>query len=276
LTVVGCSGSNSGSGSSGGGSPPNGGSPNTGGSQSTSAVGGNPAGGNNTQASTGGAGQGGGGTATGGSNPNTGGANAGGTTGNNTGGANAGGTSNVGGNNTATGGKATGGATGAGGTSAAGGTGTKAAGGTATTGGSAATGGSSSQPTTVCKTSANNNLWKDATVSTGSGTADVTVGTTEGQTWEGFGGAFNEKGWIALASGARTQAMTLLFSSTDGANFTWGRIPIGASDYASSRYTLDDTPSTGSDPTPNGETARPAADTALANFKIANGHETRT
>ncbi|HEY4186483.1 MAG TPA: glycoside hydrolase family 30 beta sandwich domain-containing protein, partial [Polyangia bacterium] len=66
------------------------------------------------------------------------------------------------------------------------------------------------------------------------------------------------------------QAMQLLFG-TDGAHFTWGRIPIGASDYATSRYTLDD--ANPANPTVNGESGRPAADTSLANFKIANGHD---
>ena len=72
--------------------------------------------------------------------------------------------------------------------------------------------------------------------------------TSPAQKWDGFGGAFNEIGWNVLTSSAmQTQAMTLLFSATDGANFAWGRIPMGASDYATSRYTCDDT---GTDVTP--------------------------
>ena len=35
--------------------------------------------------------------------------------------------------------------------------------------------------------------------------------------------------------------MKLLFDAQDGANFVYGRLPIGASDYAMSWYTLDDT-----------------------------------
>ena len=35
--------------------------------------------------------------------------------------------------------------------------------------------------------------------------------------------------------------MRLLFGATDGARFAFGRIPIGASDYAINRYTLDET-----------------------------------
>jgi glucosylceramidase len=38
-----------------------------------------------------------------------------------------------------------------------------------------------------------------------------------------------------------TRAMKLLFDPKDGANFVYGRIPMGASDYAMSWYTLDDT-----------------------------------
>lgn len=38
------------------------------------------------------------------------------------------------------------------------------------------------------------------------------------------------------------RAIRLLFSPSEGANFAGGRIPIGASDYAMTRYTLDDLP----------------------------------
>lgn len=64
-----------------------------------------------------------------------------------------------------------------------------------------------------------------------------------GQIWEGFGGAFNEQGWSHLvAAGLQDEALRLLFGD-DGCRFTFGRIPIGASDYAMDRYTLDETPS---------------------------------
>jgi glucosylceramidase len=48
------------------------------------------------------------------------------------------------------------------------------------------------------------------------------------------------------------QAIALLFGK-DGCNFAWGRIPIGASDYAVDRYSLNET----------------ANDTAMSNFSIA-------
>jgi glucosylceramidase len=106
-----------------------------------------------------------------------------------------------------------------------------------------------------------------------SGTADVTVNdTSEKQTWEGWCGAFNALGWSLLTSTAlQDEAMKLLFAA-DGAHFNWGRIPMGASDYAMSRYALDD-PS-GPDPTPNGESARLALDTTLAKFSLSRDKET--
>jgi len=87
------------------------------------------------------------------------------------------------------------------------------------------------------------------------GNADVTVDDrAPAQTWEGFGGAFNEIGWSVLsmlADNDRNTALQLLYGA-DGARFAFGRIPIGATDYAMDRYTLDET----------------AGDTTLANFSI--------
>jgi glucosylceramidase len=94
--------------------------------------------------------------------------------------------------------------------------------------------------------------WTEVTT----GNADVTVNdTTTMQTWEGFGGAFNELGYqnIKLLTQAdHDNAMQLLFG-VNGAHFTIGRIPIGASDYAVNRYTEDET----------------ANDTMLTNFSIS-------
>jgi glucosylceramidase len=175
----------------------------------------------------------GGGTATGGTK----------TTAGTTGGANATGGMGLGGGSTSTGGsRATGGAPIGGGASATGGT--KAGGGTASaTGGSAAGGTSTVTPLVI--TSANNTFWRTGTVTqVTSGTADVTVNTgTTNQDWYGFGGTFNEAGWNVLSmlsSSDRDRAMQLLFG-TDGAHFVYGRLPIGASDYAMDRYTFDET-----------------------------------
>lgn len=106
-------------------------------------------------------------------------------------------------------------------------------------------------------TSAANALWQQGTATTvSSGTATLTVndGTTY-QTFNGFGGAFNEKGWNylqMLSASDRSKALNLLFDWTNGAHFISGRIPMGANDYAMSRYTEDDT----------------AGDTGMANFSI--------
>jgi len=97
-------------------------------------------------------------------------------------------------------------------------------------------------------TSAPGAYWKtDGAISEATGaSADVTIddaATMQAQIWEGFGGAFNELGWSVLSmldADDRDRALSLLYG-TDGARFTFGRIPIGASDYAMDRYTLDET-----------------------------------
>lgn len=124
-------------------------------------------------------------------------------------------------------------------------------------------------------TSAPGAYWKTGSVFSESttSTADVTVNdTVVAQKWDGFGAAFNEQGWAALTSSElQTQAMNLLFSASDGAAFTWGRIPIGANDFALSRYTEDDT---GADVAPDSaETNRPVADTTLNLFSLVRDDE---
>jgi glucosylceramidase len=100
--------------------------------------------------------------------------------------------------------------------------------------------------------------WQTGTLTAMSGgqaTVTVNAATTH-QDWIGFGGTFNEMGWDALSelsAADRDRAIRLLFSASEGANFAWGRIPIGASDYAMDRYTLNET----------------AGDTAMTNFSIA-------
>jgi glucosylceramidase len=92
-------------------------------------------------------------------------------------------------------------------------------------------------------TTGNGAFWQEGELTEGGTTANVTVTNTENQTWKGFGGTFNEMGWDALlqlSEADRQRAIKLLFSKAEGAGFEWGRIPIGASDYAMSRYTLND------------------------------------
>jgi glucosylceramidase len=172
-----------------------------------------------------------------------------------TGVAGASGTTGAGGTNSSTAG--TGGTTGAagstGGTAQPGGTtGRGGAAGTGGAGGAGGTGGSSSATSTLV-TSASGAYWKSGTWTESTATATVTINDANAyQTWEGFGGAFNEKGWSYLTTKAmQDQAIGLLFGK-DGCNFAWGRIPIGASDYAMDRYSLNET----------------ANDTAMSNFSI--------
>jgi glucosylceramidase len=196
-----------------------------------------------------------------------------------TGGSSAGGTggTSAGG----TGGTSAGGTTGTGGTSAAGAAGTSAAGtgggsggaiggrgggaaGTTGTGGSATggtTGTGGGSAALELMTSAQNAYWVAGQVTkVTSGTADLAVDkNTTYQRWDGFGGCFNEMGWDALSvlpADQVTNAMKLLFDATAGANFAYGRLPMGASDYATSWYTLDDT-------------ANNTPDYTMASFSIA-------
>jgi len=125
--------------------------------------------------------------------------------------------------------------------------------------GGASGGGAAGAPVVVVErpalvTSAAGAYWKTGTLTPMSGgTATITVDpTSKLQKWIGFGGTFNEAGWDALSvlsADDRDRAIRLLFSPAEGANFAWGRLPLGASDYAMDRYTLDDTPSNAADPT---------------------------
>ena len=154
----------------------------------------------------------------------------------------------VGGHNSGSAGAA-GAGTGAGGNGATGGASTGAAGAGAT------------QPELV--TSGPNAYWNtQASLSmVAGGTADLTVDqTSKLQRFDGFGGCFNEMGWDALSvlsADQVTSAMKLLFDQHEGAAFLYGRLPLGASDYSMSTYTLDDT----------------AGDYTMANFSIARDRE---
>jgi|GEM_PF-1680855 len=92
--------------------------------------------------------------------------------------------------------------------------------------------------------SGKDNYWQTGEITDG-GSATVTV--NEGQKyqeWQGFAGTFNEAGWDALGAlseSDRDSAIKLLFDEENGIGFTWGRIPIGASDYALVRYSLNET-----------------------------------
>lgn len=97
------------------------------------------------------------------------------------------------------------------------------------------------EPTLV--TSGQGAYWQVGEVADGTGAATVTVSDQAQQTFYGFGGSVNEKGWevlMQLTEDERKLAMEMLFDDEKGANFRYIRIPIGASDYATSRYTLND------------------------------------
>jgi glucosylceramidase len=74
--------------------------------------------------------------------------------------------------------------------------------------------------------------------------AAVTVEASQlGQSIHSFGGAFNEMGWDALSvlpPADRNAVFQALFAS-DGLRFDFCRVPVGASDYAMDRYTLNET-----------------------------------
>lgn len=115
----------------------------------------------------------------------------------------------------------------------------------AATGGNGS-GGESAIPEPSLVTSAAGAYWQEGELVELASTvaATVTVDVNDGwQVWEGFGGTFSEMGWdvlLQLPEADRDQALRLLFDAEDGANFTWGRIPIGASEYALDRYTLNE------------------------------------
>lgn len=68
--------------------------------------------------------------------------------------------------------------------------------------------------------------------------------TDRHQIWEGWGGCFNELGWIALSalpSERRDEILRELFDPDAGCRFNLCRLPIGASDYAAEWYSHNET-----------------------------------
>jgi glucosylceramidase len=93
-------------------------------------------------------------------------------------------------------------------------------------------------------TSGKGDYWKVGTLTKGGTTATITVTSTgTAQAWDGFGGTFNEKGaqmLNGLDATKQAEIMKKLFDVTDGIGLTWGRIPIGPSDYAIAPYSFQD------------------------------------
>ena len=80
------------------------------------------------------------------------------------------------------------------------------------------------------------------------------------QTVRGLGGAFSEIGWRALLSlrtEKRDAALRALFDPHDGAGLSFCRLPIGASDFMTDAYSLNDT----------------AGDLAMAHFSTARDED---
>jgi glucosylceramidase len=93
--------------------------------------------------------------------------------------------------------------------------------------------------------SSDQDAWKATQLGAASkGRADIEVDAAQkGRVLEGFGGAFNEKGWAALSvlsPEAREEVLARIFKQGEGLGLNIGRVPIGASDYAMERYTYDE------------------------------------
>ncbi|MCH4171567.1 MAG: glycosyl hydrolase [Lactobacillus sp.] len=74
---------------------------------------------------------------------------------------------------------------------------------------------------------------------------NLEIGTEKRQEIWGFGHTFNELGAVALENlpeAKRNEVLDDLFKPGVGENYTLCRIPVGASDYALSWYSLDETP----------------------------------
>ncbi len=93
----------------------------------------------------------------------------------------------------------------------------------------------------------------ELTPSTARSAVHLTVDdSTRYQQMDGFGAALTESSahlLMGLTPSARTAALRSLFDPTTGAGMSLVRVPLGASDFALSRYTYDDLPAGQTDPT---------------------------
>lgn len=72
---------------------------------------------------------------------------------------------------------------------------------------------------------------------------DARITEYKEQRIDGFGGCLNELGWIAinhLSKQEKERLLNELFAPEVGANLQYNRLPIGANDFATSWYSLDD------------------------------------
>jgi glucosylceramidase len=100
-----------------------------------------------------------------------------------------------------------------------------------------------------------------ASVAAADARADVTILTDNAlQEIEGFGGCFNELGWVTISSlrEADRDAVVKDLFSPEGMNFTYCRMPVGANDFARDWYSYNETD----------------GDFEMKNFSIDNDRET--
>jgi len=77
------------------------------------------------------------------------------------------------------------------------------------------------------------------------GVADLLLTGDMDGPWSGFGGCFNELGWLALSKvdpALREQTLDRLFLPEGECRFEFCRLPIGANDYSIDWYSLAETP----------------------------------
>ena len=90
------------------------------------------------------------------------------------------------------------------------------------------------------------NVWKSRAYEEKGGTSGESNLFLDGRDYQemnGFGGCFNELGWVALSylnEEDRERVIRELFDPELGAKFTHCRLPIGANDYAVEWYSLND------------------------------------
>ena len=90
-------------------------------------------------------------------------------------------------------------------------------------------------------------VWKKTAVRVNSSSAkeaDIIVSDCKEQLIDGFGGAFSEIGWDALSALSDKQRNGILedLFGEKGLNLNWGRIPLGANDFARDWYSFNETP----------------------------------
>ena len=96
----------------------------------------------------------------------------------------------------------------------------------------------------ICSTAAK--PWqKMSGMETNHAAANLRLSGLRHQTWQGWGGCFNEIGWQVLQNlpvAKRQSILAALFDPRSGCRFNFCRLPIGASDYAQEWHSCNETP----------------------------------